>query len=104
MNELQAALGINQLKKLDMFNNIREKLFNRYNQKLENNKIIKPNKIVNFYSSNHLYIIMLKSNDINIRDIILKKLIDNKVGCNVHYMPIYRHPFYKRLKYAKIKK
>jgi len=103
MNELQAALGIQQLKKLNSFNSIRKKLFDRYNQKLKNDKIIKPKKFANFYSANHLYIIMLRSNNIKKRDEILKKLITKKIGCNVHYMPIYRHPFYKKKKYVELK-
>tara|TARA_Y100000816_G_C26106008_1_gene587838 strand:+ start:2572 stop:3708 length:1137 start_codon:yes stop_codon:yes gene_type:complete len=103
MNDLQAALGIQQLKKLNAFNNIRDHLFNRYEKKLNNVKIIKPKKFKNFYSTNHLYIILLKADKIKYRDKVLKKLIMNKIGCNIHYMPIYKHPFYNKKKYKNLK-
>lgn len=103
MNDLQAALGIQQLKKLNHFNDYRQKLFNRYEKKLNNLKIIKPKKYTNYYSTNHLYIIILDSKIPNFRDKILRKLIIKKIGCNIHYMPIYKHPYYKKYKYIKLK-
>ena len=103
MNDIQAALGIQQLKKLNSYNNIRRKLFNRYDRKLKNIKIIKPKSFINYQSTNHLYIIMLLENNIKVRDNILRKLIVNNIGCNIHYMPIYKHPYYKKKKYSKLK-
>lgn len=103
MNDLQASLGIEQLKKLEKYNNIRRNFFKRYDSLLINKKISKPKISKNFLSSHHLYVILLNYNNIKIRDEILKKLIKKKIGCNVHYMPIYKHPFYKKKKYAELK-
>jgi UDP-4-amino-4,6-dideoxy-N-acetyl-beta-L-altrosamine transaminase len=98
MNDVQAALGIEQLKKLDKYNTIRRKLFKRY-EKFLTNKIIKPKFFNNYLSSHHLYVILLKFNKIKLRDKLIEHLIKNKIGCNIHYMPIYKHPFYKKKSY-----
>ena len=103
MNDLQASLGIEQLKKLEKYNNIRRNFFKRYDSLLINEKIIKPKISKTFLSSHHLYVILLNYNDIKIRNEILKKLIKKKIGCNVHYMPIYKHPFYKKKNYTELK-
>ena len=103
MNDVQAALGIEQLKKLDQFNKLRSKLFQRYEKLLNNQQIIKPKIFSNYNSSNHLYIILLKKNEINFRDRILKQLIKKGIDCNIHYMPIYKHSFYFKKNFKKLK-
>lgn len=103
MNDVQAALGIEQLKKLDQFNKIRSNLFQRYEKLLNNQQIIKPKIFKDYISSNHLYIILLKKNKINFRDKILKQLINKGIGCNIHYMPIYKHSFYFKKNFKKLK-
>jgi len=95
MNDVQAALGIEQLKKLDKFNKIRRILSKRY-EKMLTDKVIKPKFFNNHMSSHHLYIILLKFNNIKFRDKLIQDLIKKKIGCNIHYMPIYKHPFYKK--------
>ncbi len=103
MNDVQAALGIEQLKKLDQFNKLRSNLFQRYEKLLTNQQIIKPKIFKDYISSNHLYIILLKKNKINFRDKILKQLINKGIGCNIHYMPIYKHSFYFKKNFKKLK-
>ena len=103
MNDVEAALGIQQLKKLDRFIKIRRKLFLRYLLKLKNTKLKMPKLYENLYSANHLFIILLNYNDIKKRDKILSKLLKKGIGSNIHYMPIYKHPYYKKKNYPNLK-
>lgn len=101
--DVLCALGIEQMKNLDTFIEKRNKIADKYNEKFnhpEFQNFITPliNKNNN-YSAYHLYIIKLKK-DIN-RDKIFKQLKDSGIGVNVHYMPIYLHPYYQSLGYEK---
>tara|TARA_B100001741_G_scaffold308919_1_gene305783 strand:+ start:381 stop:1523 length:1143 start_codon:yes stop_codon:yes gene_type:complete len=96
MNELEAAIGIEQLKKLDSFITKRVKIYNFYKSKLKNNLFKYPSISANSYSSHHLFIIILKKNIRRLRDNIFSKLLKKGIGVNIHYMPIYKHPFYKK--------
>ena len=62
MTDLEAALGISQMNRLDEFVLKRNKIAERYDQLLKNSKIIIPWKNSNVYSSYHLYVIRLKIN------------------------------------------
>lgn len=104
--DLLCALGIEQLKRIDTFIEKRnyiaskyDELFRKDKDRVENiNSLIEPLKVKNEnYSAYHLYIIKLK-NVIN-RDKVFKKLKDAGIGANVHYMPIYLHPYYQELGY-----
>ena len=96
MNELEAAIGIEQLKKLDSFITKRVKIYNFYKSKLKNNLFKYPSISANSHSSHHLFIIVLKKNIRKLRDNIFSKLLKKGLGVNIHYMPIYKHPFYKK--------
>lgn len=100
MNELEAALGIEQIKKLSHFINKRIKIFRTYKAKLKNDLFIYPNISVNSKSSHHLFVILLKKNSKTLRDKIFLKLLKKGVGVNIHYIPIYKHPFYKKKNYS----
>jgi len=95
MNELQAAIGIEQLKKLDSFISKRVKIYNLYKSKLKNNLFKYPSISRNCNSSHHLFVIILKKNIRKLRDNFFSKLLKKGIGVNIHYMPIYKHPFYK---------
>ena len=103
MNDVEAALGIQQLKKLNKFISIRKKLFLRYLKKLKNPILKMPKNYKNFDSANHLFVILLNYNNIKKRDEILSNLIKKGIGSNIHYMPIYKHPYYKKKNYPNLK-
>ena len=104
MNEMEAALGISQIKKLSMFLKKRHKIANFYRNKLSHLpiKFQKMNK--KNYSSYHLFIVRLnfnriKSNYKNVFNFLRK----NKLGINLHYLPIHNQPYYqKKKKYTKL--
>jgi UDP-4-amino-4,6-dideoxy-N-acetyl-beta-L-altrosamine transaminase len=99
MTDLQAALGISQLDRVDMFISKRHILKERYDSFLKDLPITIPYQSGYSYSALHLYPIKIESaqeNKID-RTQIFKKLRDNDIGVNVHYIPIHMQPYYKKL-------
>ena len=98
--DVLCALGIEQLKRLDKFVERRNEIANKYNKLFENNKDLLVPLSNNYYSAYHIYVIKLNLENINKdRDTIFKELKNSGIGVNVHYMPIYLHPYYKSLGY-----
>ena len=102
MTELQAALGISQMKRLDEFVAKRHILKRRYDSLFSNLPLISPYQDNNCYSAMHLYPIQLELNKIGkSRDQIFEKMRIYNIGVNVHYIPIYNHPYYQNLGFKK---
>jgi len=98
MTELQGALGITQMSRLDEFVSKRHVLKERYNNLLVNLPIIKPYQDPNCYSSLHLYPIQFDLESIDkTRQQIFEELRNNDIGANVHYIPIHLQPYYQQL-------
>jgi UDP-4-amino-4,6-dideoxy-N-acetyl-beta-L-altrosamine transaminase len=98
ITDFQCALGLSQLKKLDEFIKKRRKIVNIYNKELENVESIKlPFEKEYVTSSWHLYYIQIKKS--KERRYIFEKLRKNNIGCQVHYIPVYFHPYYQKLGY-----
>lgn len=97
MPDIQASIGIHQLKKIDKFALKREKIWNLYMQEFKNLPISLPCKIEsNTTHAFHLFNICLDQNKTNIkRDVFLNKMNDNKIGVGVHYESIPMHPYYQ---------
>jgi len=89
MTELQAALGVSQMQRLDDFVARRNILGERYENLLDGLDLVKPSKIENNLSAMHLYPIQVKN-----RTAIFNKLRKEGVGVNVHYIPIHLQSFY----------
>lgn len=101
MTDIQAALGISQLKRMSRFLKLRANIAKQYSRKLYSvPNLILPGKTLKSISSWHLYVIRF-SNKL-IRNKILKELRKNKISTQIHYMPAYRHPFYQKLDRQKI--
>ncbi len=100
LTDLQAALGISQLKKLDKFLAARQKIAALYDDAFRNNRFftflkIKP-EVINSY---HLYPILLNDKLKSKKKEIFEKLRNAGIGVQVHYIPIYQQPYYRRLGY-----
>ncbi|WP_048601367.1 UDP-4-amino-4,6-dideoxy-N-acetyl-beta-L-altrosamine transaminase [Rubeoparvulum massiliense] len=101
MTDIQAALGLSQLKKADRFLKRRREIAHQYNEAFKGiDGLILPHQLDSSHSSWHLYIIQIDSNKIGVnRDEAYQRLIERKIGANVHYIPVYLHPYYQRLGY-----
>ncbi len=101
MTDIQAALGISQLKKLDDFINKRHEVVEWYKKELKDMpEIILPVELPDNYSGWHLYVIRTKSTEL--RDSLMQYLKDNGIGVNFHYPAVYSQPYYREHGYKKI--
>ena len=95
ITDLQAALGVSQMNRLDGFIAKRHVLKERYDQLLSELPVITPHQSNFSHSALHLYPIQL---DIGIigkdREEIFNALRSHNIGVNVHYIPIHTQPFY----------
>jgi len=95
MSDFQAALGISQLKKLDRFIKKRQEIVNIYNDAFEIEKdVTTPSVKQGIKHAWHLYTILL-DNNIS-RDGFFSKMRARDIGVNVHYIPVYRHSYYRK--------
>jgi perosamine synthetase len=103
MTDIQASLGISQLRKINYFIDKRKQLVKIYNNELkEVPSIILPFQYPSSESSWHLYIIRLKLDHLSgNRNDIINAIRKENIGVNVHYIPVYLHPYYQDLGYKK---
>jgi UDP-4-amino-4,6-dideoxy-N-acetyl-beta-L-altrosamine transaminase len=98
MTELQAALGVSQMERLDKFVAMRHQLQKRYDELLNNLPIITHYQGPDSYSAFHLYPIQIDLKNISKnRGQIFNELRKNGIGVNVHYIPIHLQPYYQKL-------
>jgi UDP-4-amino-4,6-dideoxy-N-acetyl-beta-L-altrosamine transaminase len=97
MTDIQAALGVSQLKRLDDFVTKRQNIAKRYDQLLMELSVITPWQHEDSYSSYHLYLILLELEDKNAHHRVYNALREDGVLVNLHYIPVYRQPYYEQL-------
>ncbi|MDF2065817.1 UDP-4-amino-4,6-dideoxy-N-acetyl-beta-L-altrosamine transaminase [Bacillus sp. Cr_A10] len=96
MTDIQAALGISQLLKLDSFLERRKEIVKKYNNAFQNiESITIPYQSNEGESSWHLYIIQVSQN----RRGIFESLQKRNIGVNVHYIPVHKLPYYQEIGY-----
>jgi len=94
MTDIQAALGISQMKKIDRFIRKRNELAGLYHELLEDIPFIETPETMNGVVHGwHLYTVLLKNMDRNHFFSYMKK---NNIGINVHYIPTYRLRYYEK--------
>ena len=102
MNDIQAALGINQMKRLDAFVIQRHKIAEKYNEELKSLPVTLPWQAPTVYSSYHLYPILIGSTSaVKTQRQVYEELRKNNIGVNIHYIPVHRHPYYENLGFKK---
>lgn len=98
MTELQAALGISQMKRLDEFVSRRHALARRYDKLLADYPVITPWQHPDSYSGLHLYVIRLNPSQTDrARLQVIESLRMQGIGVNVHYIPVHTQPYYRTL-------
>ena len=98
MTELQAALGVSQMNRLDEFIVNRHVLQKRYDQLLSDLPVITPHQSNFSYSALHLYPIQIDTKKTNKnRSKIFDALRLNNIGVNVHYIPVHMQPYYEKM-------
>jgi perosamine synthetase len=91
MTDLNAALGVVQLNKLELMYDKRKKIADQYTNAFKKEKnIILPYMKDDRQTSWHLYVIKVKN-----RDEIIQKLDESGIGTSVHFIPVHKHPYYK---------
>jgi UDP-4-amino-4,6-dideoxy-N-acetyl-beta-L-altrosamine transaminase len=94
LGDIQAALGLAQLKKLDDFTKKRQEIAEIYDRKLGNNsEIVIPIKKQDRNNVYHVYPILLKNYD---RKRFIEEMQKRNIGTSVHFIPLHLHPFYQR--------
>lgn len=96
MTDIQAALGLSQMKRLNEFVKARHVIADKYNVELKENWIELPWQHPDTYSSLHLYIVRVKENNKIISHLqLFERLRNAGILANLHYIPVYRHPYYE---------
>ena len=97
MTDLQAALGISQMERLDTYVGLRHRLAKRYEKLLKELPITTPWQHSEGYSAMHLYVIRLRLGEIakSHRE-VFEALRQGGIGVNLHYIPVHAQPFYKK--------
>ena len=96
MTELQAALGVSQMTRLDEFVAHRHAIAARYNEWLKDLPVITPWQHPDSYSGSHLYVIRLRLDDIKLtHKQVFEALRERGIGVNLHYIPVHTQPYYQ---------
>jgi dTDP-4-amino-4,6-dideoxygalactose transaminase len=100
ITDFQAALGISQLKRLDAFVDGRREIASYYNSKLRDSELTLPFQQPDGQTSWHLYVVRIPVNSEKpSRNQVFEGLRERGIGVNLHYIPVYRHPYYSNFGY-----
>ena len=100
ITDIQCALGCSQMKKLDRFLARRKEIVARYNEAFADcENIITPYQLPETESGWHLYIVQVKNCD---RKKVFESLREQGIAVNVHYIPVYLHPYYQEHGYKDV--
>ena len=100
ITDIQCALGCSQMKKLDRFLARRKEIVAHYNEAFADcDNIITPYQLSDTESGWHLYIVQVKNCD---RRQVFENMREKGIGVNVHYIPVYMHPYYQEHGYENV--
>ena len=102
ITDMQCALGLSQLRRLDEFQKKREAVADYYFEKLKSeSRIVLPVRLPDIKHSWHLFAIQVK--DASKHRAVFDHLQKNGIGVQVHYIPVHYQPYYRKLGYGKEK-
>jgi UDP-4-amino-4,6-dideoxy-N-acetyl-beta-L-altrosamine transaminase len=98
MTELQAALGVTQMERLDSYVARRHELARRYDRLLADLPVVTPWQHPDSYSGLHLYVIRLRLEGLSISHRqAFEALRAQGIGVNLHYIPVHTQPYYQQM-------
>lgn len=101
LTELQAALGVSQMQRLDAFVARRHELAKRYDRLLAGLPLVTPKQHPDSYSGLHLYVVRLQLDKITkTHRQVFESLRDQGIGVNLHYIPVHMQPHYQRMGFS----
>ena len=98
MTELQAALGVSQMERLDQYVARRHQLAERYDRLLADLPVVTPWQHPDSYSGLHLYVVRLQLDELRTTHAqVFAALREQGIGVNLHYIPVHTQPHYQRM-------
>lgn len=98
MTELQAALGVSQMERLDQYVARRHQLAERYDRLLADLPVVTPWQHPDSYSGLHLYVVCLRLDKLRVtHPQVFAALREQGIGVNLHYIPVHTQPHYQRM-------
>jgi len=98
MMDIQAAIGIHQLPRIDKYWQRRQEIWNHYNKAFKNLAVFIPAPVeTNTRHAHHLYTLLLDIDNLRItRDQFLDEMTKQNIGVGVHYIALHLHPYYQQ--------
>ena len=98
MTELQAAIGVSQIQRLDAYVAKRHQLARRYDELLSKLPVTLPWQHPDSYSGLHLYVIRLQLDKVSLdHRAVFEALRTRGIGVNLHYIPVHTQPYYRQM-------
>jgi UDP-4-amino-4,6-dideoxy-N-acetyl-beta-L-altrosamine transaminase len=96
ITDIQSALGVSQMNKIDRFLARRKEIARRYDQAFAGHAQIKPCQSAwREQSALHLYVVRVSFSERLSRQFVMTKLSEAGINCQVHYIPVHLHPYYQ---------
>lgn len=101
MTDMQAALGLSQMTKLDEFVKRRHKIADKYDDVLHILPVTSQHRPSDGYSAMHLYVVRLVTEELDkSHKQIFSELLESGIGINLHYIPVHTQPYYRKLGFS----
>ena len=101
MTDMQAALGLSQMNRLDEFVGRRHKIADKYDNSLRDLTVTPQYRPSDAYSAMHLYVIRLTTEELEkSHKLVFSELRESGIGVNLHYIPVHTQPYYRGLGFS----